>query len=63
MEAGKLLKSKAKGLAIKGNELAKQGEFRKAIERFSEALRYDGSDHRLYGNRSYCFDKVGMFRE
>lgn len=57
------IKLKAKSLAIKGNELAKQGDFQKAIEKFSEAIRYDYSDHRLYGNRSFCYDKVDMFEE
>ena len=37
---------KAKSLAIKGNESAKQGEFINAIEKFTEAIRYDHADHR-----------------
>ena len=71
-------------LAIKGNELAKQNEFMKAVEKFTEAIKYDYSDHRfvlfnnkyycisvclpilklrLYGNRSYCYDKIGLYQE
>lgn len=57
------LKMKAKSLAIKGNESAKQGEFINAIEKFTEAIRYDHADHRLYGNRSYCYDKISFFDE
>jgi RNA recognition motif-containing protein len=57
------VKLKVKMLANKGNELAKQNEFFKAIEKFSEAIRYDSSDHRLFGNRSYCYDKVNQFQE
>lgn len=57
------LKQKAKSLAIKGNESAKQGEFNKAIEKFSDAIRFDFTDHRLYGNRSYCYDKINLFQE
>lgn len=57
------IKLKAKSLAIKGNELAKQSEFQKAIEKFTEAIRFDYTDHRLYGNRSYCYDKINLFQE
>ena len=57
------IKLKVKSLAIKGNELAKQSEFEKAIEKFTEAIKYDYSDHRLFGNRSYCYDKIGMYPE
>ncbi len=57
------IKMKARGFAIKGNEMAKQGEFQKAIEKFTEAIKLDYTDHRLYGNRSYCYDKINLFRE
>lgn len=57
------LKLKVKQLAIKGVELAKQNEFSKAIEKFTEAIRSDSTDHRLYGNRSYCFDKINNFQD
>lgn len=57
------IKSKVKALATKANELAKQGEFVKAIEKFTEALRYDLTDHRIFSNRSYCYDKINCFQE
>lgn len=57
------IKLKVKQLAIKGVELAKQNEFNKAIEKFTEAIKNDSTDHRLYGNRSYCFDKINSFEE
>jgi Flp pilus assembly protein TadD len=50
-------------LANKGNELAKQNEFHKAIEKFTEALKQESADHRLFGNRSYCYDKINNFQE
>ena len=40
------IKLKVKNLAVKGNEYAKQNDFHKAIEKFSEAIRYDSADHR-----------------
>lgn len=58
-----VVKQKIKSLAVKGNELAKQGDFVKAIEKFTEALRYDTSDKRLFSNRSYCYDKISCFQE
>jgi hypothetical protein len=57
------IKLKARSFAIKGNEMAKQGEFQKAIEKFTEAIKLDYTDHRLYGNRSYCYDKINLFQE
>ena len=57
------LKSTFKALAIKGNELAKQQEYTKAIEKFSEAIELNIKDYRLYGNRSFCFDKLEKYQE
>ena len=57
------IKLKVKMLANKGNELAKQNEFLKAVENFSEAIKQDSADHRLFGNRSYCYDKIDQFIE
>jgi tetratricopeptide (TPR) repeat protein len=55
------VKAKSKALAIKGNELAKQGEFERAIDKYAEAINVDPSDHRLYVNRSYCHEKLSHF--
>lgn len=57
------LKQMAKMCAIKGNELAMQEEYAKAIEKFTEAIKYDQNDHRLYGNRSFCLDKLNLYQE
>lgn len=57
------IKQKFKSLATKANEFAKQGEYLKAIEKFTEALRYDVTDHRIFSNRSYCYDKINCFIE
>lgn len=57
------IRSKVKALAVKGNELAKQGEYLKAIEKFTEATIYDVNDPRIFSNRSFCFDKINCFQE
>ncbi len=48
---------------MKGNELAFQGQYLKAIEYFTEAIKYDISDCKFYGNRSYCYDKLGLYEK
>lgn len=57
------IKQKVKQLAIRGNEMAKQADYHKAIECFSDAISYEARDHRLFLNRSYCYDKLDMFSE
>ena len=54
---------KARSFAIKGNDLAFNGQYEKAIEQFSEAIKVDSSDFKFYGNRSYCYDKLGLYEE
>mgnify|MGYP001810443733 CR=1 FL=1 len=56
-------KQKAKSCAMKGNEHATAQEFEKAIEKFTEAIKYDPLDHRLYGNRSFCYEKLNKYQE
>ena len=57
------MKSKAITFAMLGNDLSHLGLFDKAIEQFSEAIRVDPGDFRFYGNRSYCYDKLGLYEE
>lgn len=57
------LKSKARKYATKGNDLAFNGHYSKAIEYFTEAIKLDSSDYRFYGNRSYCYDKMNLYDE
>lgn len=52
---------KSRKLAIRGNELANKGDYRGAIELFSSAISLDPSDHRFFGNRSYCFDQSNQY--
>ena len=38
-------------------------QYDEAIEQFSEAIRVDPTDVKFYGNRSYCFDKLGLYEQ
>lgn len=48
-------------LATRGNELASDENYIAAVEQYSEAIKINSKDFRFYGNRSYCFDKLGLF--
>ncbi|PIK61936.1 hypothetical protein BSL78_01161 [Apostichopus japonicus] len=54
---------KSRKLAIRGNELATKGDYKAAIELFSQAISLDPNDHRFFGNRSYCFDQTGLYEK
>ena len=51
----------ARQLAIRGNELARIGEYSAAADLFSEAIKSDPKDYRFYGNRSYCYDILEQY--
>ncbi|GFT73953.1 tetratricopeptide repeat protein 31 [Nephila pilipes] len=54
---------RSRQLALRGNEMANLGHFSEAAELFTEAIKLDPSDHRFYGNRSYCFDRLNLFEK
>ncbi|KAK3706773.1 hypothetical protein QZH41_015336, partial [Actinostola sp. cb2023] len=54
---------KSRQLAVRGNEMANQGNYAAAIELFTEAIKLDARDFRFFGNRSYCFDRLGQFEK
>jgi hypothetical protein len=56
-------KLKARSMAVKGNELALQLKYLDAIEYFTDAIKFDSSDIKIYSNRSYCYDKLGSFEK
>ena len=51
--------AKARQLAKRGNEAASIGQYIPAIKLFTDALKFDGTDYRFLGNRSYCFNQLG----
>lgn len=54
---------RSRQLAIKGNEMAHLGHYTAAIELFSEAIKLDPNDHRFFGNRSYCYDRIQQYEK
>ncbi|KAG8179436.1 hypothetical protein JTE90_026331 [Oedothorax gibbosus] len=52
---------RSRQIALRGNTMASNGHYSEAVELFSESIKMDPSDHRFYGNRSYCYDRLGQF--
>ncbi|XP_064007366.1 tetratricopeptide repeat protein 31 isoform X2 [Pogoniulus pusillus] len=50
-------------LAGRGNEAAQQGRYAEAVQAFTKALRLNPQEHRLFGNRSYCYEKLQRYEE
>ncbi|XP_054247429.1 tetratricopeptide repeat protein 31 [Indicator indicator] len=50
-------------LAGRGNEAAQQGRYAEAVQVFTEAMRLNPQEHRLFGNRSYCYEKLQRYEE
>ncbi|KAM8923941.1 tetratricopeptide repeat protein 31 isoform 2-T2 [Pelodytes ibericus] len=48
-------------LAEQGINSVEDGNYTKAIELFSEAIRLDPKDYRYFGNRSYCYEQLKLY--
>uniref|UniRef100_A0A3Q1FTV1 STI1-like protein n=1 Tax=Acanthochromis polyacanthus TaxID=80966 RepID=A0A3Q1FTV1_9TELE len=45
-------------LANVGNKYASAGEFSMAVKYFTDAIKYNPTEFKLFGNRSFCFEKL-----
>ncbi|XP_063191317.1 tetratricopeptide repeat protein 31 isoform X3 [Chroicocephalus ridibundus] len=50
-------------LAGRGNEAAQKGHYAEAVQAFTEAMKLNPREHRLFGNRSYCYEKLQRYKE
>ncbi|NWU46306.1 TTC31 protein, partial [Dromas ardeola] len=50
-------------LAGRGNEAAQKGHYAEAVQAFTEAVKLNPREHRLFGNRSYCYEKLQCYEE
>ncbi|NXK15385.1 TTC31 protein, partial [Herpetotheres cachinnans] len=47
----------------RGNEAAQKGRYAEAVQAFTEAVKLNPMEHRLFGNRSYCYEKLQRYEE
>ncbi|XP_064360037.1 tetratricopeptide repeat protein 31 isoform X3 [Dromaius novaehollandiae] len=50
-------------LAGCGNEAAQSGRYAEAVQAFTEAVKLNPREYRLFGNRSYCYEKLQQYEE
>ncbi|KAK5848410.1 hypothetical protein PBY51_006027 [Eleginops maclovinus] len=50
-------------LAVTGNKFASAGDFNMAVKYFTDAIKYNPTEFKLFGNRSFCFEKSQQFEK
>lgn len=55
------LSDKILELAVQGNSMANTGRYEEAVALFTEAIKYDPKEYRLFGNRSYCYERLQQY--
>lgn len=48
-------------LATIGNKQAAAGNFKLAVKYFTDAIKFNPTEYRLFGNRAFCFEKMQEF--
>ncbi|NXD17755.1 TTC31 protein, partial [Nothocercus nigrocapillus] len=46
-----------------GNDAAQKGLYAEAVQAFTAAVELNPREHRLFGNRSYCYEKLQRYEE
>lgn len=54
---------KSREMAAFGNRLAANGQYEMAIKCFTEAIKLTPMECKLFGNRSFCFEKMQQFEQ
>jgi len=55
--------NKSRQFAIEGNELAAEGLYGEAIQFFSKAIQLNDTEYRFFGNRSFCYERIGEYEK
>ena len=55
--------TKAEEARVAGNELFKQQKYPEAVEQYTESIKRNPDDHRVYSNRAACYTKLAAFNE
>jgi len=50
-------------LGVIGNQFASAGEYNMAVKYFTDAIRYNPTEFKLFGNRSFCFEKMQEYEK
>lgn len=50
-------------LAVIGNRIASTGDFKLAVKYFTDAIKYNPTEFKLFGNRSFCFEKMQEYEK
>ncbi|KAJ0055789.1 hypothetical protein NL108_011427 [Boleophthalmus pectinirostris] len=50
-------------LAMIGNKLAGVGEYKIAVNYFTDAIKYNPTEYRLFGNRAFCFERMQEYEK
>ncbi|KAK7904120.1 hypothetical protein WMY93_016727 [Mugilogobius chulae] len=54
---------KSREMAAIGNRLAANGQYEMAIKCFTEAIKFNPKEYKIFGNRSFCFEKMQQYEE
>ncbi|XP_052469420.1 tetratricopeptide repeat protein 31 isoform X2 [Carassius gibelio] len=50
-------------LAVIGNEYAASGQLEMAVKYFTDAIKHNPKEYKLFGNRSYCYEKMLQYEK
>uniref|UniRef100_A0A3B3VIE4 Uncharacterized protein n=1 Tax=Poecilia latipinna TaxID=48699 RepID=A0A3B3VIE4_9TELE len=48
---------------IIGNKFASTGDYSMAVKYFTDAIKYNPKEFKLFGNRSFCFEKMQEYEK
>ncbi|XP_030627041.1 hsp70-Hsp90 organizing protein 3 [Chanos chanos] len=55
--------TKSVELAVVGNQYAAVGNLEMAVKFFTDAIKYNPKEYKLFGNRSFCYEKMQQYEK